>query len=616
MKKLFKLLAIAIFSWGALNVAATAQESSGFTVNTVEGTASSGNIADYDPSLITNCSALQYGPNDGALCTEAYDEIVNSEYTPGCQSDYSNKKCFEVTKDNFVSVKNLTDECDIVFNSHNFTSPYIANYQNCKAAKALLYIVTSSSDLNILNEAQTGPYDAVCNDQHGSDCNLLNKADFVSSKNLFLSCGDYDDYTQCSDALDLNYGVNDAVLYAEALAGTYDASCIANNGQACSALDKADYQIAKNLGVAAASAASDIQQQIANGGNVDGSDIQIVLAASESALDSDVDLTNSLHVEYLQNCFGSNPNAGKIESCSANVDGPTLNQFAVSQIASGSAGTITATLLQAAGVSSETASIAAGNTCGDGENQSCLLQVNSVLADGATFTGVEIESALASYFNSLVEEEDTQVADASTNAGCVSSSTTYTVPSPPAICASVNWNCTSNTAGISVTYDDNGKGNIIADTTTFVGGAYTVTARTNVGNATRTISGAVNVNQLSAAKAAGFVTGSQPAWWRNYNVIERARNRCVALGGSLTTYNELKTANDTYNIIGNGTRTIFADASGNATASTSGRQQCSESWPSGPNSLRWYTWARSQTCKGRAGFGRNFTYVCKDVPCS
>ena len=34
-------------------------------------------------------------------------------------------------------------------------------------------------------------------------------------------------------------------------------------------------------------------------------------------------------------------------------------------------------------------------------------------------------------------------------------------------------------------------------------------------------------------------------------------------------------ANATYNIIGNGTRTIFADASGNASASTSG-QQCSK----------------------------------------
>lgn len=616
MKRYIKLVYSGVFFLVATIGAVNAQESSGFTVNSVEGTASSGNVGDYDPALITNCASLQYGPNDGALCSDAYDELADNDYTDNCMSDHNNLRCYQITRNEFSTVKTTSDNCGEAYNSYSFSPPYIASYQNCKAAIALGYIVSSSSDLNTLNEANSGPYDAVCNDQHGSDCDALNKLDFVSSKTLYASCSDYDNYSQCSDALNLEYGVNDSILYAEALAGTYDAACISNNGLTCSSLEKADYLIAKNLGIASADATSDIQQQIANGENIDGGDIIIALSATSSSVDSDVDLEDGLHLQYLQNCFGSNPNLTKIESCSANVDGPALNQFVVSEIAGGAAGNITSSLLQLAGVASGTASVAAGNTCGPDENQSCLLQINSVLANNATFTGADIESELANYFDSLVQDSDTQVADASTNSGCISSSTTYAIPSPPAICASVNWNCSSNTSGISVTYDDNGKGNIIADTTTFSGGAYTVTATTNVGNASRTISGTVNINQLSAAKAAGFVTGSQPAWWRNYNVIERARNRCVALGGSLTTYNELKAANSTYNIIGNGTRTIFADASGNASASTSGRQQCSESWPQGPHSLRWYSWALSQTCKGKAGFGRNFTYVCKDIPCN
>lgn len=617
MTKSFKLMTVTILSIFALNVTAMAQENSGFTVNTVEGSANSGDVENFDPALITNCASLQYGPNDGALCSEAYDEIANTEYTIGCQADYSNK-CYQIMKSNFLSVKTITNDCDIAYNSHSFSLPYIPSYQNCKAAINLGYIVTSSSDLTTLNEANTGPYDVVCNDQHGSDCNALNKVDFISSKTLYTSCSNYLDYSQCSDALDLNYGVNDSILYAEALDGTYDASCTANYGQACSGLDKADYQIAKNIGVASANAASDIQQQIADGGVIDGADITIALTSTSSSVDNDINVENLLHVEYLQNCFGASPNLTKIASCSANVDGLSLNQFVVSEIAGGASGTITSSLLQDSGISANTANIATGNTCGPSENQSCLTHINSVLSDDGTFTAAEIETALADYMDGLVTDTATQVATASTSAGCSTSTTTFAVPNPPSICASVNWNCSSETSGITVTYDDNGKGNIVADTTAFSGGAYTVTARLNIGGQTRTrtISGSVNVNQLSAAAGAGYKTGWQPAWWRNYNVIERARNSCNAQGGSLTTYAELKSANNTYGIIGNGTRTIFADANGNASASTSGRAQCSESWPQGPHSLRWWSGSRSQTCKGRAGFGRNFTYVCKDIPCN
>ena len=180
----------------------------------------------------------------------------------------------------------------------------------------------------------------------------------------------------------------------------------------------------------------------------------------------------------------------------------------------------------------------------------------------------------------------------------------------------LRWNCTSNTTGISVVYNDQGKGNIEADSTQFTGNSYTVTATLSIGSATRTrtINGNFNVQQAIAGAQNGYKTGWQPAWWRGYDVIGRAKNTCTAWGGSITTYAEIEAANSQYNLIPNGTRTIFADANGNADRSTSGRSQCSESWPQGPHSLRWYNSVLSQTCKGKAGFGRNFTFLCKDVP--
>ena len=143
-----------------------------------------------------------------------------------------------------------------------------------------------------------------------------------------------------------------------------------------------------------------------------------------------------------------------------------------------------------------------------------------------------------------------------------------------------------------------------------------MTATLSIGSATRTrtINGNFNVQQAIAGAANGYKTGWQPAWWRGYDVIGRAKNTCNAWGGSITTYAEIQAANAKYSLIPNGTRTIFADANGNADRSTSGRSQCSESWPQGPHSLRWYNSVLSQTCKGRAGFGRNFTFLCKDVP--
>ena len=349
-----------------------------------------------------------------------------------------------------------------------------------------------------------------------------------------------------------------------------------------------------------------------------GDTIQTVLNNTSSTLDSDVSLSNPLHLAFVQDCIDTDTSVANIAACTETVDSTDLNQYVVSEIAGGASGTITSDLLEDAGIPAATASVAAGNSCGPDENQSCLTQINSILSADGTFTAAQIETALANYMDGLVTTSATSVPTASTTAGCSTSSTTFNVPNPPSICASVNWNCSSNTTGISVTYTDAGKGNVVADTTSFSGGSYSLTATLNIGGQTRTrtINGTVNINQLSAAAGAGFKTGWQPAWWKHYDVIGRAKNSCANQGGSLATYAEIQSANATYNIIGNGTRTLFRDANGNADKSTSGRAQCSDSWPQGPHSLTWSNSSKAPKCKGSGGFGRNYTYVCKDIPCN
>ena len=611
MKRLMKVLALVTGLF--LSLPATAND--GFSVGGVGsfgGEATNNPVTENGwPDLNTfrqfrDCCSYENTPADATLANNA---LAADNGTPGqaegsnCQAaSYATLKlsCGLTANSCQSKQRSEMDSLNTFNNANPCLSPGYLSYSAYQTANGKGYIM-SQADATLYGEATTASpaLNALC---PGNNCATTQKSVFENAK-LALAAG-YTTYAAWTAATNNGYDltVADYTLYTQAQTDTYDAFCA---GSDCSNVSKTDFQAAKL-----------VQANVDSGNPLTGNTIQSVVTNTSSTVDSDLTLSDPLHLSFVQNCIGSNTAVSNITACTSSVDGAALNQHVVSEIAGGASGTITSSLLQDAGVSADTANIAAGNTCGPNEDQSCLAQINSVLSADATFTGAEIEAALASYFETLLEPADTVVADATTSAGCASSSTTFAVPSPPAICASVNWNCTSNTNGISVTYDDNGKGNIVADTLLFSGGAYTVTATTKLGGATRTITGNVNINQLSAAAGAGYKTGSQPAWWRNYNVIERARNACANQGGSLTTYAELQAANATYNIIGNGTRTIFADASGNASASTSGRQQCSESWPQGPHSLRWYTWARSQTCKGRAGFGRNFTYVCKDIPCN
>ena len=348
-------------------------------------------------------------------------------------------------------------------------------------------------------------------------------------------------------------------------------------------------------------------------------DINNLVSSQSGTVDSDLNLaSNPIHLAYVQACMQGKTVPSQLAACASSVDGTDLNKYVVSEIASGAqSGTVTPAVLQSAGVSSAVAGIAAGSTCGPQNDQSCISFISNTLGTKAGVTTGNIQTALLNYFDNEVTSSDTAVAAATHTTGCSNSSTTYEVPNPPPLCATVHWNCSSNTAGVSVVYNDQGKGNIVADSSVFTGPTYSVTATLNIGGATRTrsISGNFNVQVAIAGAQQGYKTTSEPAWWRNYNALHRARDRCAAWGGSIATHADIVAANAALGspIIGNGTRTIFATSSGDANVSTGGKTQCSESWPS-QHSLTWVNSAKSQRCNGVSGFGRNFTILCKDVP--
>ena len=377
--------------------------------------------------------------------------------------------------------------------------------------------------------------------------------------------------------------------------------------------------ISKPFTVTVTDPAANIVASLTANTAVSTTDINNLVAGQSGTVDSDLDLaSNSIHLSYVQACMQGKTDPGQLAACASSVDGMDLNKYVVSEIASGAqSGTVTPAVLQSAGVSNAVAGIAAGNTCGPQNDQSCISFISSTLGTKAGVTTGNIQTALLNYFDNEVTSSDTAVESATHTTGCSNSSTTYEVPNPPPLCATVHWNCSSNTAGVSVVYNDQGKGNIVADSSVFTGPTYSVTATLNIGGATRTrsISGNFNVQVAIAGAQQGYKTTSEPAWWRNYNALHRARDRCAAWGGSIATHADIVAANAALGspIIGNGTRTIFATSSGDANVSTGGKTQCSESWPS-QHSLTWVNSAKSQRCNGVSGFGRNFTILCKDVP--
>ena len=357
-------------------------------------------------------------------------------------------------------------------------------------------------------------------------------------------------------------------------------------------------------------------------------DINNLVAGQSGTVDSDLDLaSNPIHLSYVQACMQGKTVASQLAACASSVDGTDLNKYVVAEVLSGSqSGTVTSSVLQSAGISSAVADIAAGNTCGPNQDQSCL---TAALAAGISGKGDvsqnNIETVLADYFTTAVSSEPLSIVTASGATGCSGGQTVFAVPNPPTLCSSfANWNCTGITNGISVVWNDSGKGNINADSTVFSGGQYEVRARLTIGSTVRekTLTGTFNLQAAVAGAANGYKTASDPGYWGNpYNPIARAKWRCEQWGGTLATHAEIRAANAAHGtIIANGTRVIFRAANGDATAYTGSgsttKPQCSNDfYQTGNNNIKGFTykWNNNAYCDGRAK-SENFTSLCKDIP--
>ena len=216
-----------------------AQESSGFSVSTVEGSASSNEIAGYNPADISTALGLGYGPNDAALFNEAKE---GGSYTTGCLYDYSNP-CIELTKPSFVDVKTTTQTCENSFMASDY------NYGSCADALALGY-TGSPSDVSLWDAAHDiDTYGSACQEAHSAACITLDHATFTVVRNNVDVCNNYDTYTDCVTATAVGYGydVESVTLWDSATSGDNEAVCQDLNEQACNTLAPAVYTIAKNL---------------------------------------------------------------------------------------------------------------------------------------------------------------------------------------------------------------------------------------------------------------------------------------------------------------------------------------------------------------------------------
>ena len=375
-------------------------------------------------------------------------------------------------------------------------------------------------------------------------------------------------------------------------------------------------------------AADDIAAAIIDG-DLMASDVNALLAAKSLTADSDLDLAgNPVHLAYVAECIGSKTDPDAIAACATSVDGGALSRYEISEVVSGSmSGNVDAALLVKAGISSDVSTIAAGNSCGPNQDQSCLtLAFGDVITSSDNVTQSTFENVLVNYFENAVAEVATTV-PAHTVKACPGGPTSFAVPNAPPLCSSfAHWNCTSNTTGISVQWTDNGKGNVLA-TTEFSGGAYQLTASMTIGSTTRTrpLTGKFNINSVSSAYAAGYRTGWQPGYWGNpFNPLSRAAGSCASQGGTLAKHSEIRAANTQFGtIIPNGTRVIFRAENGDAeaytgTSTSSTKPQCSNDFhQTNGGNIKGFQYRKNNyaRCDGRSR-SENFTFMCKDVPTS
>ncbi|MGC6517917.1 MAG: hypothetical protein ACON49_07840 [Candidatus Puniceispirillaceae bacterium] len=227
---------------------ALAQENSGFSVSTVGGTASAGDVEGYQPNQIADAVNKGYGPLDAALYNEAQDTDGPNAYTPACQNDLSSI-CAAATKTEFVTTKQKSITCSSSYMTASTTyAP--PTYGSCSAALDLSYGSTPA-DIQLWDAANnTGQYGQACTDDYSKACTALTKSEFSTLKTNVDNCGVYSTYASCLAAVALNYGYtsDDVTQWDKAVLGTDNAVCQGEYPtRNCNLLYKSEYTTVQNL---------------------------------------------------------------------------------------------------------------------------------------------------------------------------------------------------------------------------------------------------------------------------------------------------------------------------------------------------------------------------------
>ena len=276
--------------------------------------------------------------------------------------------------------------------------------------------------------------------------------------------------------------------------------------------------------------------------DVTAANVTAILTATGTTANSYLDTSNSVHMDYINQCIAGDSNpADTLSSCVSTSDlKKNVKAFQVGKIAALNSGSytktsITSTLLKQIGVPTNSANVIDSNNCGTGGDSSCLTAlrdaiVASDLDETATPTTVTNKINELMRAQMLIVANNTSIPSYSSTmkAGC---STSYNLPLPDP-CGHSQWSC-SKVQGPS-NWSISGT-NLVVPSNSSATGNQNVKIRMSLNiytpAYTKDVTRTYSVSQAVAASANGYkkfsTSGNNP--WGPWN-------DCIAKGGDLATY--------------------------------------------------------------------------------
>lgn len=210
--------------------------------------------------------------------------------------------------------------------------------------------------------------------------------------------------------------------------------------------------------------AIDLASSIADGSDnstLTASSIDSLLDLNDATLNSLIDTTDSVHLDYLTDCLdGASDAIAEFATCNTGFTTAKVSLFEVGQIIDNASGypasDITVALLQNTGALDNTtnSSIVNGNYCGDNASSSCLNVVQNGL-DNASWTGTPTATEIDDWIKAVVTADLKAQANGFTPTAVSSTACTDTINvNVPGACNHPSWTCTSSTSEITLSDND------------------------------------------------------------------------------------------------------------------------------------------------------------------